>query len=55
MHARRNLTIASWNVGILMDIASQVITIYILSKYRAEVACLTEVPLPHFRFRAIIE
>ncbi|VDN56494.1 unnamed protein product [Dracunculus medinensis] len=37
-----------------MDVASQAIIIHTLSKYRVDIACLSEVRLPHFGFRVII-
>ncbi|VDN58773.1 unnamed protein product [Dracunculus medinensis] len=37
-----------------MNVTGQVITIHSLSKYRFNIACLSEVRLPHFGSRAII-
>ncbi|VDN53489.1 unnamed protein product [Dracunculus medinensis] len=37
-----------------MDVAIQAITVHTLSKYRVDIACLSEVRLPHFGSREII-
>lgn len=41
------LAIAVWDIGMLMDIENQSISAHMLSKYFVDVACLSEVHLPH--------
>ncbi|VDN51633.1 unnamed protein product [Dracunculus medinensis] len=38
----------------LIDVASQAITVHTLSKYRVDIACLSEVRLPHFGSSEVI-
>ncbi|VDN59131.1 unnamed protein product [Dracunculus medinensis] len=48
------LAVSAWNVRTLMDAASQAIIVHTLSKYRVDIACLSEARLPHFESRTII-
>ncbi|VDN60101.1 unnamed protein product [Dracunculus medinensis] len=36
------LVVPAWNIRKLMGVAGQVITVHILSKYRVDIACLSE-------------
>ncbi|VDN53912.1 unnamed protein product [Dracunculus medinensis] len=48
------LAISAWNVRTLIEVASQAITVNTLSKYRVDIVCLSEVRLPYFGSRLVI-
>lgn len=51
LYGGEELAISAWNVRMLMDIASQAIT---LSKYRMDIVYLSETRLLHFGSQVII-